>query len=130
MNDNNCVCCGRDTSFGSGLFVNRLSADADYESYFEGKKVFDDGEYRSGYLCSKCSMLECDRCDELITLDEDITASQVLGYDNADHFTDGAYRVHEKCLTKNERKLYEQTLEVDCLGSIFANKDRDKPPFF
>ena len=29
---NRCVNCGRDTSFGSGLFVNRIPADADYES--------------------------------------------------------------------------------------------------
>jgi hypothetical protein len=29
---NNCVCCNQDTYFRSGRFVNRIPADADYES--------------------------------------------------------------------------------------------------
>jgi hypothetical protein len=45
-----CIDCGRDTSFGSGLFVNRLPAD-------NGKK--------SGYLCVECLSMECDHCGEL-----------------------------------------------------------------
>jgi hypothetical protein len=107
---NRCVCCGRDTSFGSGLFVNRIPADADYESYFEGEKVFEDGEYRDGYLCPECSMLECDRCDELIAIDEDITAQDVLGFDKG-CFSDGAYRVHERCLTKTEQGILSEQWE-------------------
>ncbi len=38
-----CVCCGRDTSFGSGRFVNRVPADIEI-----------DGEERDGYLCEPC----------------------------------------------------------------------------
>ena len=49
-----CVKCNRDTSFGSGLFVNRIPADCDSESWFEGKKVFEDMHYRDGYLCPDC----------------------------------------------------------------------------
>ena len=38
---NRCVDCGKDTSFGSGRFVNRIPADADYESIDEqGKTIF------------------------------------------------------------------------------------------
>jgi hypothetical protein len=45
-----CVFCRRDTSFGSGLFVNRIPAD--------------DGEF-VGYLCPECQCVECDRCGEM-----------------------------------------------------------------
>ena len=46
---NRCVHCGEDTSFGSGKFVNRIPADADYEATdSNGKVIFADGEYR-GY---------------------------------------------------------------------------------
>ena len=38
---NNCVCCNQDTSFGSGRFVNRIPADADYESLDDqGNTIF------------------------------------------------------------------------------------------
>ena len=40
---NKCVDCMRDTSFGRGLFVNRIPADRD-----------DDKGYREGYLCGEC----------------------------------------------------------------------------
>ena len=43
-----CVECLRSTSFGSGLFVNRIPADND--------------EY-IGWLCPECNWHECDRCD-------------------------------------------------------------------
>lgn len=46
----NCIDCGRNTSFGSGLFVNRLPAD--------------NGE-ENGYLCVECLSTECDHCGEL-----------------------------------------------------------------
>ena len=52
---NRCVHCGRDTSFGSGRFVNRIPADADYEAVDkDGKIIFADGEYRDGYGCFEC----------------------------------------------------------------------------
>ena len=37
---NNCVCCNKDTSFGSGRFVNRIPADAEYESLDELNEVY------------------------------------------------------------------------------------------
>ena len=61
MNDigNRCVDCGKDTSFGSGRFVNRISADADYESIDDqGNTIFAEGEYRDGYLCPDCQLSE------------------------------------------------------------------------
>lgn len=44
----NCIECGRDTSFGSGLFVNRIPAD-------DGRST--------GYLCPECQCIGCKRCD-------------------------------------------------------------------
>ena len=56
---NNCVSCNQDTSFGSGRFVNRIPADADYESLDDkGNTIFADEEYRDGYLCPDCQMTE------------------------------------------------------------------------
>ena len=50
-----CVECLRSTSFGSGLFVNRIPADND--------------EY-IGWLCPECNFYECDRCNEKIYCDD------------------------------------------------------------
>ena len=50
---NLCIDCHKDTSFRSGLFVNRVPAD--------------NGE-EEGYLCSECQMEPCDICNQL-TLD-------------------------------------------------------------
>jgi hypothetical protein len=117
---NRCVNCGKDTSFGSGLFVNRIPADADYESDIndeQGNPIFADGEYRDGYLCPDCSVLPCDRCDEMIILDEDICPYDVYAKDDQrsrDEFSDGTYRVHFECLTKDEQKSYKDNNE--CLS--------------
>lgn len=70
-----CTHCHRDTSFGSGLFVNRIPSGTETEN---------------GYLCPDCQMYECDRCDELIGCDEDI-------YLEVSH-----ERVHPDCATKHE----------------------------
>lgn len=51
-----CVHCSEPTVFGSGRFVNRLSADT--------------GE-RDGYACAECMALECDHCGESLPLDDD-----------------------------------------------------------
>ena len=60
---NNCVCCNKDTSFGSGRFVNRIPADAEYESLDEkGHVIFAEDEYRDGYLCESCQEIESDKC--------------------------------------------------------------------
>ena len=93
---NRCVHCGEDTSFGSGKFVNRIPADADYEALDnQGNVIFADGEYRDGYACAECMAMPCDRCDELIPLDEDI------------RLDDGNIIVHYECLTKDERREYD-----------------------
>ena len=47
---NKCVSCFKDTSFGSGRFVNRIPAGTD--------------EYE-GYQCPECQMIECDECEKL-----------------------------------------------------------------
>ena len=114
---NRCVHCGEDTSFGSGRFVNRIPADADYEATdSEGKIIFADGEYRDGYACPDCSGFDCDRCDEMIYIDEDLTPDCVYGCDTDDRanddFSDGAFRVHEKCLTKQEKQTMERNIEL------------------
>ena len=45
LKENDCIECGKDTSFGSGRFVNRIPAD-------------------DNYMCPECQMVECDMCDE------------------------------------------------------------------
>tara|TARA_X000001388_G_scaffold25730_1_gene17955 strand:+ start:1312 stop:1659 length:348 start_codon:yes stop_codon:yes gene_type:complete len=99
---NRCVKCGEDTSFGSGRFVNRIPADATYESLDKnGNIIFKEGEYREGYACAECMAFECCRCDEMIPMDEDVTPYD-CGSEEAE-FSDGAYRVHHECLTKIEK---------------------------
>jgi len=62
---NNCVHCNKDTSFGSGRFVNRIPADADYQAEDDkGNIIFTEGEYRDGYACESCQELECDKCSK------------------------------------------------------------------
>ena len=89
-----CVECLRSTSFGSGLFVNRIPADND--NYI-------------GWLCPECNFHECDRCNEKIYCDEDFTPYDVYRPDEfVDEFDDGACRVHYECLTNEEKKLLEE----------------------
>ena len=85
---NNCVSCGEDTTFGSGRFVNRIPAD-------------------DGYMCSECASYECCRCGKLIGFDEDISPDMVFEDDDPSVFPDGSYKVHEECLTKEEKKLLD-----------------------
>ena len=98
-----CVDCLQSTAFGTGRFVNRIPADRDVED--------EEGNYlgnRDGYLCPECNFWECDRCDEKIYCDEDITARDVYGDDTERDFSDGAYRVHEHCLTKEEKEKFDE----------------------
>jgi hypothetical protein len=44
-----CTRCNRDTSFGSGLFVNRIPSTTDEVT---------------GYMCPECQMSKCDDCDK------------------------------------------------------------------
>ena len=80
-----CVYCNKSTAFGSGLFVNRLP-------------VFEDEI--EGYGCAECMQLECDRCEDLIPLDEDYVLDECSPLD-------GAYRVHEHCLHDKEKAFFE-----------------------
>ena len=86
---NCCTECGRSVEFGSGWYVNRVPSD-------------------DGYMCAECASLECDRCDQTIPLDEDITPNDVYGWDDDAPvmFYDFAHRICECCLTTEERKLY------------------------
>lgn len=95
-----CVECLQSTAFGTGRFVNRISADRDVED--------EKGNYlgrRDGWLCPECNFTECDRCNEKIYCDEDITAYDVFGENK--NFSDDAYRVHEECLTDEEKEIME-----------------------
>ena len=78
MNDigNLCTHCHRDTSFGSGLFVNRIPSSTETED---------------GYMCPDCQMYECDRCDELIGVDDDFWLEETYE------------RSHYECLTQQEK---------------------------
>ena len=94
-----CVECLRSTAFGTGLYVNRLSADND-------KYI--------GWLCSECNWYPCDRCGQKIYLDEDFTPYDVYRPDEVHssvevaEFSDGAYRVHYECLTEEEKEIMEK----------------------
>ena len=88
-----CIECLRSTSFGSGLFVNRIPADND--KYL-------------GWLCPECNWYECDRCDERIYDEDDCTPYDVYLDHEPREFFDGAYRVHYECLTEEEKKMMEE----------------------
>ena len=90
-----CVFCGDDTSFGSGKFVNRIGAD-NYN--YETDTTLD------GYSCAECQCRDCDRCDELIPMDEDIT----LQPDDAIW----EERVHYGCLNESEKEEYNNSKGV------------------
>ena len=96
-----CVDCLQSTVFGTGKFVNRLPCDRDV---YDGDKYIGN---REGWLCIDCNWHECDRCDEKIYCDEDCTPYDVYGDHEPSEFSDGAYRVHYDCLTKEEKELME-----------------------
>ena len=64
---NRCVCCDRDTSPGTGLFVNRIPADG----YLDGD-MEEHPQLRDGYLCPECQCFECDVCFAPIPPDDDL----------------------------------------------------------
>ena len=50
-----CVHCGCQCQIGTGRFVNRVPADADFELLdSNGNVIYEDGEYRDGYSCADC----------------------------------------------------------------------------
>ena len=103
-----CVECLQDTNFRDAegnqtfRFVNRIPADRDV--YNEEGEVIGN---REGWLCADCNWLECDRCDEKIYCDEDITPNCVYLDPDITEFFDGAYRVHYECLTESEKECME-----------------------
>lgn len=53
----NCTYCGRDTSPGSGLWVNRIPSGSDSA----------DGQWElDGWMCADCQCMECDECGESV----------------------------------------------------------------
>ena len=65
-----CTHCGRDTSFGSGLFVDRIPSSGDGELFLadttlnpEGPDVTVDVGVE-GYMCHECQRVECDQCEK------------------------------------------------------------------
>ena len=101
-----CVECLQDTNFLDAegnqtfRFVNRIPADRDV---YDGDKYIGN---REGWLCADCNWLECDRCDKKIYCNEDITP-YIVYEDGREEFSDGAHRVHEECLTKEEKQIME-----------------------
>lgn len=93
-----CVFCGEPTAFGSGRFVDRIPAD--------------NGE-AEGFACYECMQMECDRCDEPIICDQDISPEMccplhgIKEDGTEDTFSDGAMRVHYDCLTEKEKWFYD-----------------------
>jgi hypothetical protein len=50
----------------------------------------------------------------MIYIDEDLTPSCVFEWEKGGNgeFSDGAFRVHEKCLTKEEKAVYKRNREL------------------
>ena len=84
--DGLCVYCGKDVTFGSGRFVNRVVASIDMEdSFLADEPEAADFSIVEGYACAECFEMPCDECGDPIALDEDYRANG------------GAY--HYDCLT-------------------------------
>ena len=99
-----CTNCHRDTSFGSGLFVNRVPSCTENED---------------GYLCPECLMLDCDRCEEKIGVDEDIFIETTTE------------RIHQRCLKDSDYQLINEEINKNCddcsgLGCVESNDQNGK----
>tara|TARA_R100001086_G_scaffold244986_1_gene175353 strand:+ start:76 stop:351 length:276 start_codon:yes stop_codon:yes gene_type:complete len=72
-----CTHCAKDTSMGSGLFVNRVPSGS------WGKLINDNGEtlvervYVDGYMCSDCLTVDCDECNQPIELDCEVWINDI-----------------------------------------------------
>ena len=53
-----------------------------------------------------------DRCGEGIYIYEYVTCYDLYGHEKGE-FDDGAYRVHEHCLTKEEKKKFDEVYAED-----------------
>jgi hypothetical protein len=120
---NRCVHCG---SAGSYCSCASPSSKATIPYLATGGCPSEDNSY--GYACHECAMKECDRCPEILALNEEVTPCD-CGTE-ADFFRDGAFRVHYKCLTKEEKRAWlESYLGLDN-GALFDSFLRNcrKPP--
>lgn len=105
---NLCVECGEDTSFGSGRFVNRISADRDIDEDSPFNNLIKDGYSRvNGYLCAECTSEECDRCKNLVSLDEQV-GEWYFEFETGQGFYDDSWIVCWDCLTEVEKKKLEK----------------------
>lgn len=57
-----CTHCGRDTSAGSGLYVNRIPSSGDW-TVLVGDENFEVNV--DGYMCIDCQCVPCEVCGEL-----------------------------------------------------------------
>lgn len=89
-----CVCCGEDTAFGSSKFVNRIPGDHFNE---------ETGEFRDGYWCADCLMLECSACDKPVPEDDEVWVTLPTGEQLV---------YHPNCVPEDERANIER--ECDC----------------
>ena len=107
-----CTHCGRDTAFGSVdekgnkvyLFVNRVPGDGDAELVLQGGNPPNENPKPikvtvTGYICPECLAFECDSCDGMIGIDEDIALEREKPYDYV--------RVCEPCSEKPIYKNYK-----------------------
>ena len=72
-----CTHCGRDTSFGNGMFVNRIPSRADGQVILAGGNDATIDVTLDGWMCAECQAVECDKCGEM-TLDYDIKDCTIL----------------------------------------------------
>ena len=59
-----CTHCGRDTSMGSGLFVNRIPCTTDATLTLSDATTIDVDVH--GYMCIECQSIPCDRCGDSV----------------------------------------------------------------
>lgn len=81
-----CIYCGEDTKFGSGRFVNRVPAGSSRDMLDEKSPWYDadSQEEIEGVACAECMAMPCDKCGELIPMDEDVNDAE-------------GRRLHEEC---------------------------------
>tara|TARA_R110000803_G_scaffold46664_2_gene97883 strand:+ start:7980 stop:8297 length:318 start_codon:yes stop_codon:yes gene_type:complete len=87
-----CTSCHEDTSFGTGLYVNRIPSGTETEE---------------GWLCPTCQMHECDRCEKNIEVDCDITITIKKEWQE---------KVHYDCMSNMEQHLYNKKQNEDYDG--------------
>lgn len=94
-------CGGRCIHCDEPVGVNGIPAD----TYDEDRK-----QYRNGWSCADCSSEKCERCNEMIDMDEELRPYDVYGPDNYPTlFKDGSFYVCEDCLTDEEQSKWEET---------------------